>query len=524
MSAAMEISAREAAPLGSSPAGDAQLDANVEAGRQFVTFRMEEEVFGVPLTEVQEIIRLPPIVEVPLASNNLKGLANLRGAVLPIMSLRRVFGMSETASDDSTRVVVMNAGTPIGYIVDRMDRVISADAGDVESVDRIRATVDTELLSGVVKRSDGMVMILDTTKLLQSKDAHVAKKDRRFNECDGSEERSAAAQVVDELQLVSFEVDGQEYALPIESVEEIVQVPEQIRTIPNSREHLLGVINLRNRMLPLVSLRSLFGLPPPAAGHQSRIVIVSRKIDGVAYSVGLVTDSVKEVLRAPRSAVDPIPRLMASRSGQNEVESICRLDGGKRLVSIMVPDRLFLNADVRSSLEAAGAGKDAEMTGEQNKRDERVDDEEQFVIFRLADEEYGVPIDSVREIVRVPEQITKLPKAPHFVEGVINLRGSVMPIVDQRRRFSLANIERNDRQRIMVFTIRGAPTGFIVDSVSEVLKISRSRISQAPDLAANEDGAVARVANLVDSKRLILMLDVEKLLSESELAALRNTQ
>ena len=99
------------------------------------------------------------------------------------------------------------------------------------------------------------------------------------------------------------------------------------------------------------------------------------------------------------------------------------------------------------------------MTGEQNKRDERVDDEEQFVIFRLADEEYGVPIDSVREIVRVPEQITKLPKAPHFVEGVINLRGSVLPVVDQRRRFSLANIERNDRQRIMVFTIRGARTG-----------------------------------------------------------------
>jgi len=215
-----------------------------------------------PLTEVQEIIRLPTIVEVPLASHNLKGLANLRGAVLPVMSLRRVFGMSETASDDSTRVVVMNAGTPIGFIVDRMERVISADTSDVESVDRIRATVDTDLLSGVVKRPDGMVMILDTTKLLQGKEAHVAKmtalqRKRRVGE------KSAAAAVVDELQLVSFEVDGQEYALPIESVEEIVQVPEQISTIPNSREHLIGVINLRNRMLPLVSLRSLFGLPPP---------------------------------------------------------------------------------------------------------------------------------------------------------------------------------------------------------------------------------------------------------------------
>ena len=199
------------------------------------------------------------------------------------------------------------------------------------------------------------------------------KRTGASTKASGSEARSAAAEVVDELHLVSFEVDGQEYALPIESVDEIVQVPEQISTIPNSREHLIGVINLRNRMLPLVSLRSLFGLPPPAADHQSRIVIVSRKIDGVAYSVGLVTDSVKEVLRAPRSAVDPIPRLMASRSGQNEVESICRLDEGRRLVSIMAPDRLFLNADVKTFSRCGGRreGRRNDGRAEQTRRARR---------------------------------------------------------------------------------------------------------------------------------------------------------
>lgn len=163
------------------------------------------------------------------------------------------------------------------------------------------------------------------------------------------------------------------------------------------------------------------------------------------------------------------------------------------------------------------------MAGQQRKAEDRLDDEEQFVIFTLADEEYGVPIDAVQEIVRVPEQITKMPKSPDFVEGIINLRGSVMPIVDQRRRFSLPDIDRSDRQRIVVFLVKGVRTGFIVDSVSEVLKVSRARISAAPDLAADSDGAVSRVANLVEAKRLILMLDVERLLSESELASLRRT-
>jgi purine-binding chemotaxis protein CheW len=109
---------------------------------------------------------------------------------------------------------------------------------------------------------------------------------------------------------------------------------------------------------------------------------------------------------------------------------------------------------------------------------------------------------------------------PAFVEGIINLRGSVMPIIDQRRRFALPEMAKNDRQRIVVFVVKGVRTGFIVDSVSEVLKVSRAQISEAPDLAGDHDGAVSRVANLVDAKRLILMLDAEKLLSESEIASL----
>jgi purine-binding chemotaxis protein CheW len=149
------------------------------------------------------------------------------------------------------------------------------------------------------------------------------------------------------------------------------------------------------------------------------------------------------------------------------------------------------------------------------------DDEEQFVVFRLMNEEYGVPIDSVQEIVRVPEALTKVPKTPPFIEGVINLRGSVLPVVDQRRRFGLAGIERNDRQRIMVFTISGVQTGFIVDSVSEVMRIGPSFINGAPKLSAEQQKLIRRVANLEKQKRMILLLDVNQLLNVKELDALK---
>ncbi|MCW6511551.1 chemotaxis protein CheW [Lichenifustis flavocetrariae] len=528
MSSTMEaVLERDAASDPSEAGAGPGSRAEIQTTRQFVTFHMENETFAVPLTDVQEIIRLPAMVEVPMAAASLEGLANLRGSVLPILNLRRIFQMPDVVHDDSTRVVVLNNGKPVGFVVDRMARVVTAEPREIESIDGIRATVDTDLLEGIIKRAQAMIMILSTSKLAVEMGQLGTRGPGKAGHDSGTGVVDAKAEAADsdEIQLVSFELDRQEYALPIESVQEIVQVPETINSIPNAQGHVLGVMNLRNRLLPLVSLRSMFGLPSTAVGEQSRIVVVAHSVDGQVQAVGLVTDTVKEVLRIPRSIVDPLPNLLSSGSGQREIENICRMDGGKRLVSILLPDRLFLNSAIRDAIGGmAETDGQSDMKAEAEIVADRIDDEEQFVVFRVAEEEYGVPIDAVQEIVRIPDQLTRVPKSPAFVEGVVNLRGAVLPVIDQRRRFSLPDVERNDRQRIMVFMVHGVRTGFIVDSVSEVLKIARSQISEAPDVAVNDGSAVARVANIVNLKRMILMLDVERLLTKSETNALKKAR
>lgn len=488
--------------------------------RQFVTFNVARETYAVPLAEVQEIIRLPEMVDVPLAPASLAGLANLRGSVLPVASLRRLFSLPDRTHDDATRVVVVSQGSAFGFVVDRMASVVSAEPGEIEGTDGIAANTDTDLLAGVIKRPSGMVMIIDLGRLLQRSGSAggAARRPEAFVEAGfASPDRGAAeAEASDEIQLVSFELAGQEYALPIEHVQEIVQVPESVSELPKAEPHVIGVINLRDRLLPLVCLRTLFGLPAAALGEQSRIVVVSWQ--GAAGAVGIVTDTVKEVLRVARAVVDPLPELLANGGALREVEAICRLRGGRRLVSILSAERLFATTNLTGAEISEGdtmrERRGATETG-------RTDEEEQFVVFRLADEEYGVPIDAVHEIVRVPEQLTRVPRTPPFIEGVVNLRGAVLPVIDQRRRFRLPDAERNDRQRIMVFAIAGVRTGFIVDSVSEVLKIPRSAIVPAPDLAQEADNAVARVANLAAAKRIILMVDVDRLLNRHEVADLK---
>lgn len=491
--------------------------------RQFVTFVAGNQVFAVDMAPVQEIIRVPEVVRVPLAPPTLDGLANLRGKVLPIISLRRIFGYPERPADDASRAVVIDLGQPLGFVVDRVASVVGVDVRQIEDAAGVSTTVRSELLRGLLKDVGGhaMIMVLDFERLIAAEFAQAARALRSGAVAGLSTGAAAAADdgaAADELQLVSFEVAGQEYAVAIENVQEIVQMPDEIVEVPHAEGHVLGVMTLRQRLLPLVSLRRMFALPERAADEQSRIVVVA--IGGAA--VGVVMDSVNEVLRVPLSGAEPVPPLLAREPGMADIARICRLDGGKRLVSIIDAASMFRQDAIREVLE----NQHVQTQMEEDTGNGRAggDDEEQLVVFRLGQEEFGVPIDSVQEIVRVPEQLTQVPRAPAFVEGVINLRGAVLPVVDLRRRLGLLHAERSDRQRIMVFVIDGVRTGFIVDSVAEVLKVERRAIEPAPCLSAEQSRLLARMANLEKQKRMIQLLDPRHLIAEGDLAQLADIE
>jgi purine-binding chemotaxis protein CheW len=130
--------------------------AFASTSRQFVTFGVAGEMFAVPLALVHEIIRYPDIVRVPLGAPSLEGLGNLRGTVLPILSLRRLLGSPDVDHDDATRVVVLDDdGRPVGLVVDRMANVVTAELDRIEPADKIRSTIATDLLTGVIKGIDG---------------------------------------------------------------------------------------------------------------------------------------------------------------------------------------------------------------------------------------------------------------------------------------------------------------------------------------------------------------------------------
>lgn len=497
-------------------------DNDAEIGmRQLVSFALDGETFAFDIALVQEIIRVPQTVKVPMTPKALIGLTNLGGSVLPVVDLRAAMGLPNADYDDSARVMVVTAGQTFGLLVDRVAQVLSVPVDSIEPADTVERQLDLETLEGVVKNfgDTELIQVISPQVIV---DRHFPKTDRaadlhRKTTVAGESDHAGETDADDMVQLVSLVLEGEEYAFKIEEVGEIVRVPDRITKVTGGKSEVTGIVTLRNRLLPLICLRRVFGLAPLDLTDSNRVVVLRlADSDGEELRVGVLVDQVREVLRVPKTVQDQFPQGVKT-SRRDEVEAICKLEGGTRLVSVLSGAALFDLDKVRDAV--AQADLDPETTnaeeGDMNETD--TNDEVQMVVYKLADEEYGVDIHAVQEIIRVPDRLVRVPKTPESVEGIINLRGVVLPVVEMRTRFGLEKLERQDRQRILVLNAKGQRTGYIVDSVTEVLRIAGSALEASPRLSEDADRLVGRVANLASGKRMVMVLESPALLADDDL-------
>ena len=148
-------------------------------------------------------------------------------------------------------------------------------------------------------------------------------------------------------------------------------------------------------------------------------------------------------------------------------------------------------------------------------QDRRGKEEIQLVVFRIGEEEFGVDINQVREIVKLVS-ITRMPKAPVFIEGVVNLRGQIITVIDLAKRLDLPSKGRTETSRIMVVEVGGNVVGMVVDSVSEVLRLSNTDIEDTPSLIETEvhERYLRGVGKIGD--RLLILLDLKQVLTADE--------
>jgi chemotaxis signal transduction protein len=446
-----------------SPDKSGSADAEVQ---KVVTFRIAKEEFAFHMEHVREILRVQTPNQVPDVPDYVLGVLTVRGRILPVIDLRRLLQQRSLADEfaDSCR--------PLREEYEgALDRAAKIFAEDWQH--KVETTVCLRLRQWLAETNSSSQLLMETLAQARGQNEMVVKQLQLRTKHQEHGDREAALTCGDEV--VSA---GRKAASALRKFEE--QIAQNIQ-------------------------------------EDQRIIVV----DAEGFVLGLVVDHVHEVLNVPKNLMEPPPRITSS--GGMELSGVAKLEDGARLIMLLDVASLMKDQKLRdvqnSSIHAAEEEK-AGKTQETGSGAQELS-EVQLVTFLLGAEEYGVPISQIQEIDRLAK-ITKVPKAAAFIEGITNLRGEVIPVLDTRKRFDLDVKPSDDRTRIIIVDLGGVKTGLVVDSVREVLNLARKDIAPPPEAIGSgiDQQFISGIGKVDAGKRMIVLLDVERILSRQERAHL----
>ncbi len=439
-------------------------DAEVQ---KMVTFRIGKEEFAFHMEHVREILRVQKPNQVPDVPDYVLGVLTVRGHVLPVIDLRRLLQQRSLADEfaDSCRP-----------LREEYERWIEA-AGKVfasDSHSKVDGTITEHLRKWLAETNSSSQLLMEALAKARGLNERVIKQLQvrtKHEECgDHDAARASGAEVL---------------SIGREAVAALRQFEQQIGQ--NIQE-------------------------------DQRIIVV----DSDGFVLGLVVDHVHEVLNVPKNLVEPPPHITSN--GGMELSGVAKLNDGSRLIMLLDVANLMKDQKLREIQSTSPDAVEVEKPEDSKETSTGTQElgELQLVTFMLGAEEYGVPISQIQEIDRLGK-ITKVPKAAQFIEGITNLRGEVIPVLDTRKRFELqAKTSDDDRTRIIIVDIGGVKTGLVVDSVREVLNLARKDIAPPPEAIGSSVGQqfISGIGKVDAGKRMIVLLDVEKILSRQEQAHL----
>jgi len=455
--------------------------------------RVGDEVYGFNADEIEQILVVPAITPIPLSDSSVLGVAVLSGNIVHVVDLGLAIGVSNIdIKDDKARLLTLsNTEYSESFVVDEVLGMLEVDEQRLEE-----NSDESSFLGGFYKADDHVVQLLSIENILQrvSIDRFQPIKLDSLQE-NSSGEESDGVKVDDFKRALFFKAENEKFAIDIEGLRELIFAPKNVTPIAGS--DALGMITLRDEVITLLDMNSLLGFAYKEPDDKSRALIAYHE----GKAVALLVDEVEEVKNLENSLLEPMPGGVAGEmieqvyKEKDSVSSVISADFIRRLV------------------------REYHIESEEEKKDERVDAKEgsvsEVAVFKVADEEYAFDIEEVQEIIRY-DTITPVPEAPGFMEGILNLRGSVIPVISLPDRLGFG-YEVTDKTKIIVCSVGEEKIGFIVDDVNEILFVEDCYISKA----VSEESLFEEVINLNDGKRVILKIRVANLLDEDTLEQIK---
>jgi len=472
------------------------LDLNV------IVFQIGKQNFAFSLDNVKEIIKVPSITPVPLTKSHVAGLINLRGDVIPVLNLREKYRIeSYIKSEDARIIIIEKNNVKIGMLV---DKVLNISSIDQSQVNECKVTTLEEVKAVIKqKEEDKLITFIDTDKILEENlELSVFQKiniESSISETDETEQK-----VLKQERYILVQIDGQNYALNIANIQEIIRFSD-FSTVPSESDDVLGIINLRNEIIPIINIQKLLKAESKEIDDETKIMIAYNS----GFKFGFIVDKILSVISVNEYEIKPLPTIANYKDIFTGT-----IKSDERMFIILSINKIFEKVSSAIYEEIKNQGEEAlEML--------KTSDEKQVVLFEINNQKFAIDIQKVKEINRIPS-IVKVPNEKVYLKGIANLRGDIIAIIDLGILLYGGETQINDSSRVIIVELRGERFGILAKKVLSVSKVSAENIIEV-DNSIENDQMKEKLSNLdikyikaiiKHNDDLIIQIDPEIILDE----------
>ncbi|MCP3926724.1 MAG: hypothetical protein GY714_29540 [Desulfobacterales bacterium] len=494
----------------------------------YATFILEGDEFAVDVNSVREAILLKQeIVRVPNTINIVEGILNLRGEIIPVVNLKKRFEMESVEYDSECRVAIVRYRKfNFGLLFDDISEVIRVHKKEVKEIESAKKGINSSI-EGVINLEDDkrIIQVFNTDLLLEEYDLPLIKE---ITCAEDSIHNISRLRVLDTMQCITIIIDGQEYGINVDNIREIIK-PVEVKRKVKIEEYVKGVFFQRKELLSLIDMRLYMKLLEKEVDQESRFLIIN---DENPY--GILVDAIKEVITFEKDDILKIP-LLSENCLKNCFGGIVNYSNGSMERHIILIDVEFLFDEygkmrIQENLslhknEQTNEVKGKKVSKKQEKNSSGEVAESRVYISFLLEEVLAVDILMLQEIIPYTTNILNLPNQFDSFEGILNLRGNIIPVINLRKFFEMDPYPDINNSKIIILNHLDNCSGFMVDDVQEIITTdSKSCEGVNKILTMGRErqfkGLISEVLNvsLRDSKnRTIMVLNIDAFLKGIDL-------
>lgn len=449
---------------------------------EILIIKNNSESFGISTQDINQIFRVPDVMPLPLRPVEVRGLSVLGGNISTVMDVNMLLGIGQVdIQNDKARLLSLtNENALNALLVSEVYTTITIDESNIEYVDRV-----DDAVVAIYKHKDMIVQIISLNALF-SKIRKINIKSKDINELKVKDKV-----ILEESskRFLIFKMCSERFAIDIDFLKEIILSDITFTEITGSNKEIMGLITLRDNLITVIDLRTYYGFKE-TFNDKNRILITTVN----SKTVGLLVDEIVDI----KNFVDSKIEYMGAEFDKSKISGV--LHDNNSLVS-------FLDDSVISDIiEANKAYIDTKE--EVNEEKKSLDESIEVIIFKLDSREYAFEVEKVSEIIYSVKP-TDVAMTESKIDGIINIRGQIVPIISL---FKILGIEdkNNDNSKIIVTDINNSKVGFVVESVSDILRVNKN------DIKPQEDDILTDVLHLEDGNKLIMMMNIEKMIQKED--------